>query len=85
MRAFASAMLMIGGVLGAFATPSAGQELFADSVGQQIVEAGRNTSASCNPEDIVIYGPQLPSASERPGRVRRIQEKRTRLRERASI
>jgi hypothetical protein len=66
MRTFASGMLMIGGVLSAFATPSAGQGVFADSVEPRIVEAGRNTSARCNAEDIAVYGPQLPSTSERP-------------------
>src|SRR6266404_5402274 len=66
MRIFASGMLMIGGVLSAFATPSAGQGVFADSVEPRIVEAGRNTSARCNAEDIAVYGPQLPSTSERP-------------------
>jgi hypothetical protein len=66
MRAFASAMLMIGGVLSAFATPSAGQGVFADSVEPRTVEAGLNTSALCNPEDIAVYGPQLPSTGERP-------------------
>jgi hypothetical protein len=59
-------MLIIGAVLGAFATPSAGQGVFADSVEPRTVEGGLDTSARCNPEDIMVYGPQLPSTSEKP-------------------
>ena len=66
MRAFASAMLMIGGVLSAYASPSDGQGVFADSVEPRTVEAGLDTSARCNPEDIAVYGPQLPPTSDRP-------------------
>src|SRR5215813_12326107 len=66
MRAFVSAMLIIGAVLGPFATPSAAQGAFADSVEPRTVEGGLDTSARCNPEDIMVYGPQLPSTSEEP-------------------
>ena len=59
-------MLIIGAVLGAFATPSARQGVFADSVEPRTVEGGLDTSARCNPEDIMVYGPQLPSTSEEP-------------------
>jgi hypothetical protein len=66
LRAFGSAMLIIGAVLGAFATPFAGQCVFADSVEPGTVEAELETSALCNPEDTVIFAPQAPSTSERP-------------------
>jgi hypothetical protein len=59
-------MLIIGAVLGAFATPFAGQCVFADSVEPGTEEAGLDTSALCNPDDIVVYAPQAPSTSERP-------------------
>jgi hypothetical protein len=65
MRAFASTMLMIGAVLSAFATPFGGQWVFADPVEPGTVEAGLDTSALCNSEDIVVYAPQAPSTSER--------------------
>jgi len=65
MRVFASVMLMIGGVLSAYASPSAGQGVFADSVEPGTVEAGLDTSARCNPEDIAVYGPQLPPTNDR--------------------
>ena len=76
-------MLIIGAVLGAFATLSAGQGVFADSVEPRTVEGGLDTSARCNPEDIMVYGPSFPRQAR--SRVRRIQEKRARLRERAPI
>src|SRR5262245_33854754 len=66
MRAFASAMLIIGAVLGAFVTPSAGQGVFADSVEPRTVEGGLDTSARCNPEDIAVHAPQPSSTSEWP-------------------
>jgi hypothetical protein len=66
MRAFASTILMIGAVLSAFATPFAGQCVFADSVEPGTVEADLETSALCNPKDTVVYAPQAPSTSERP-------------------
>ena len=65
MRAFAAAMLMIGGALSAYASPSDGQGVFADSVEPRAVEAGLDTSARCNPEDIAVYGPQLPPTNDR--------------------
>jgi hypothetical protein len=58
-------MLMIGAVLSAFATPFGGQWVFADPVEPGTVEAGLDTSALCNSEDIVVYAPQAPSTSER--------------------
>jgi hypothetical protein len=66
LRAFGSAMLIIGAVLGAFATPFAGQCVFADSVEPGTAEAELETSALCNPEDTAVYAPQAPSTSERP-------------------
>src|SRR5260370_28684307 len=66
LRAFGSAMLMIGAVLSAFATAFAGQCVFADPVEPGSEEAGLDTSALCNPEDTVVYAPQAPSTSERP-------------------
>jgi hypothetical protein len=66
MRAFEATMLTIGAVLSAFTTPFAGQWVFADSVEPGTVEAGLDTPTLCNPEDIVVHGPQLPSTSERP-------------------
>ena len=58
-------MLMIGAVLSAFATPFAGQCVFADPVEPGTEEGGPDTSALCNPEDAVVYAPQAPSTSER--------------------
>ena len=66
MRAFASTMLTIGAVLSAFTNPFAGQWVFADSVEPGTVEAGLDTSARCNPEDIAVHAPQPSSTSERP-------------------
>jgi len=66
MRAFASATLIIGVVLGAFATPSAGQGVSADPVEPRTVEGGLDTSARCNPEDTAVHAPQPSSTSERP-------------------
>jgi hypothetical protein len=59
-------MLMIGAVLSIFTTPFAGQWVFADSVEPGTVEAGFDTSALCNPEDIAVYAPQPSSTTERP-------------------
>ena len=56
---------MIGGALSAYASPSDGQGVFADSVEPRAVEAGLDTSARCNPEDIAVYGPQLPPTNDR--------------------
>jgi len=66
MRVFASTMLIIGAVLSAFATPFAGQCVFADPVEPGTEEAGLDTSAPCTPEDTVAYAAQAPSTSERP-------------------
>jgi len=66
MRAFASTMLTIGAVLSAFTNSFAGQWVFADSVEPGTVEAGLDTSARCNPEDIAVHAPQPSSTSERP-------------------
>lgn len=57
--------MLIGAVLSVFTTPFAGQWVFADSVEPGTVEAGLDTPALCNPEEIVVHGPQLPSTSER--------------------
>ena len=66
MRALASAMLMIAAVFTAFATPFAGQRVFADSVEAGTVEAGLDTSELCNPDNIVVYAPQPAAPSGRP-------------------
>jgi hypothetical protein len=55
MRVLASAMLMIAAVFTAFATPFAGQRVFADSVEAGTVEAGLHTLELCNPDNIVVY------------------------------
>jgi hypothetical protein len=59
-------MLTIGAVLSAFTNSFAGQWVFADSVEPGTVEAGLDTSARCNPEDIAVHAPQPSSTSERP-------------------
>ena len=59
-------MLTIGAVLSAFTNPFARQWVFADSVEPGTVEAGLDTSARCNPEDIAVHAPQPSSTSERP-------------------
>ena len=66
MRVFASTMLMIGAVLSAFTTPFPGQWVLADSVEPGTEEAGLDTSALCNPEDIAVHAPQPSSTSEWP-------------------
>jgi hypothetical protein len=66
MRALASAMLMIAALLTAFATPFAGQRVFADSVETGTVEAELDTSALCNADNIVVYAPQPAAPSGRP-------------------
>jgi hypothetical protein len=57
---------MIGAVLSAFTTPFPGQWVLADSVEPGTEEAGLDTSALCNPEDIAVHAPQPSSTSERP-------------------
>ena len=54
LRTFGSAMLIIGAALGVFATPFAGQCVFADSVEPGTAEAELETSALCNHEDNAV-------------------------------
>src|SRR5262249_52525163 len=58
--------LMLGAVLSAFTTPFRGRWVLADSVEPGTEEAGPETSALCNPEDIAVHAPQPSSTSERP-------------------